>query len=195
MKLIGVIGGIGSGKTTLCRMFERWGAQVINADRLGKEVVETNPFLLKRLRDEFGGTILDSDGSLNRRELGRLAFKSPTARLKLNRIVHPFLLNLLQEKIRRGKSLGPLVIDAALLVEWNLSEFIDLLILVKTRKELRIKRTSQRWSREEIEERMALQLPDEEIAKKANLVIDNNGSLQDLEAEARKAWEMINQLS
>ncbi len=194
MQVIGVTGGIGSGKTILCRMFERWGARVIDADRLGKEVVERNSSLLKRLKREFGGGILNPDGSLNRRELGELAFKSPTARRKLNSIVHPPLLELLREGIRRERGPDPLVIDAALLVEWHLSEIIDLLILVRASKELRVKRTGQRWSREEIERRMALQLTDEEMAKEVDLIIDNNGNLQELEAKARRAWEMINQL-
>ncbi len=194
MKVIGVTGGIGCGKTTLCRMFQSWGAQVIDADRLGREVVESDPSLLKRLKREFGGTILNPDGSLNRRELGRLAFKSPMAQLKLNRIVHPPLLKLLKEKIRKAKDPDPLVVDAALLVELNLCEILDYLILVRATKEIRIRRIGRKWNIEEIEERMAAQLPEKEIAMKANLVIDNNGSLKELEAEAHKAWKMISQL-
>jgi len=194
MMIVGVTGGIGSGKTTLCRMFERWGAQVIDADGLGREVVEADPALLKRLEEEFGGAIRNPDGTLNRRELGRLAFKSPAARRRLNSIVHPPLLSLLRERIRRKGGSAPLVIDAALLVEWALSEIIDLLILVRASKELRIRRVGRRWSREEIEQRMALQLSDEEIAKEAGLIIENNGSLQELEAEAHRAWEVINRL-
>jgi len=194
MKVIGVTGGIGCGKTTICRMFQSWGARVIYADRLGREVVESNPSLLKRLEREFGGTILNPDGSLNRRELGRLAFKSPTAQLKLNRIIHPPLLKLLKEKIRKAKDPGPLVVDAALLVEWNLCEILDYLILVRATKEIRIRRIGRKWNIVEIKERMAAQLPEKEIAMKANLVIDNNGSLKELEAEAHKAWKMISQL-
>jgi dephospho-CoA kinase len=194
MKVIGVTGGIGSGKTTLCRMFQSWGGKVIDADQLAREVVEGNESILKKLEREFGSRTLNPDGSLNRKELGRLAFKSPKDRIKLNRIVHPTLLKLLKEKIRSAKEPGPLIVDAALLVEWNLYRILDYLILVRAAKEVKAKRIAGKWSREEIEERMAAQLPEEEIAERADLVINNDGSLKELEAEARRAWKVIKQI-
>lgn len=194
MKVIGVTGGIGSGKTTLCRMFQSWGGKVIDADQLAREVVEGSESILKKLEREFGSRTLNPDGSLNRRELGRLAFKSPKDRIKLNRIVHPTLLKLLKEKIRSAKEPGPLIVDAALLVEWNLYRILDYLILVRAAKEVKAKRIARKWSREEIEERMTAQLPEEEIAERADLVINNDGSLKELEAEARRAWKVIKQI-
>lgn len=194
MKVIGVTGGIGSGKTTLCRMFQSWGGKVIDADQLAREVVEGNESILKKLEREFGSRTLNPDGSLNRKELGRLAFKSPKDRIKLNRIVHPTLLKLLKEKIRSAKEPGPLIVDAALLVEWNLYRILDYLILVRAAKEVKAKRIAGKWSGEEIEERMAAQLPEEEIAERADLVINNDGSLKELEAEARRAWKVIKQI-
>ena len=194
MKVIGVTGGIGSGKTTLCRMFQSWGGEVIDADQLAREVVEGNQSILKRLAREFGPETLNPDGSLNRRGLGRLAFKSPRERIKLNRIVHPPLLKLLKTKIRSAKEPGPLIVDAALLIEWDLSEILDYLIIVRAAREVKAKRIGQKWSREEIEERMAAQLQEEEIAERADLVINNDGSLKELETEARRAWKVINQL-
>ncbi len=123
-----------------------------------------------------------------------MAFKSSENRLKLNRIVHPPLLKLLKERIKKTKGPGPVIIDAALLGEWNeLSAILDFLILVRAKKRTRKKRIGSRWSLREIEERMALQLPAEELAKKADLVIDNDGSLKELEGQAHKAWEMISQ--
>ena len=117
--IIGVTGGIGAGKSTVCAVFEKAGARVIDADATGHEVLR-DPIVIRNLTDVFGREILDSDGQIARRKLGKRAFASDKNREKLNAIVWQPLRQLLLDKIHTAldrEPTRPVVVDAALLVE------------------------------------------------------------------------------
>jgi len=193
--IIGVTGGIGSGKTTVSGLFEKMSAFTVDADRVGKEVVEDKK-VLSQLAEAFGPEILDQDGKLIRRKLGRLAFSIPKRSQKLNQIVHPPLVKRLWEIVEKvlDENPGrPVVIDAALIVEWGELERFDVLVVVAADEDKVKERFlgDTRLSAEEVEERLKAQLPFKEKLIVADYVIYNNSSLEDLEKEAYKVWNKI----
>ena len=196
MLLIGITGGIGSGKTEVAKVFQKLGAKILSGDEIGKDVVEKNPQLLKKLVKTFGHEILDSKKRLNRKKLGVIAFSSPSSTKKLNQIVHPFLLKDLKEKIKSLKKKGykkTLVIDAALIVEWGLQKETDFLIFVDCPKEKRIERLIQQkgYSKKEAEGRIKAQLPESKKRKLADFTIENEGNLRGLRKSAEVLWKEI----
>ncbi|MGB2696611.1 MAG: dephospho-CoA kinase [Candidatus Zixiibacteriota bacterium] len=194
MTVIGITGGIASGKTEVAKVFQRLGAKILSGDEIGKDVVERNPHLLKKLVKTFGNEILDSKKRLNRKNLARIAFSSKSLTKKLNQIVHPFLLKDLKEKIKSLKKRGyrkPVVIDAALIVEWDLQSKFDCLIFVDCSRQKRIKRLIQQkgYTRKEAEGRIKAQFPESKKRKQADFVIKNEGSLKELREKAKAFWE------
>lgn len=196
MILIGITGGIASGKTEVAKVFQKLGAEILSGDEIGKDVVEKNPQLLKKLVKAFGEEILTSKKRLNRKKLGKIAFSSPSLTEKLNRIVHPFLLENLKEKIeslRRKSDKKIVVVDAALIVEWGLQKKLDYLVLVDCSKEKRVKRLIRQrgYTRKEAEQRIKAQLPESRKRKHADFIIKNAGGLKELRAHARVLWRKI----
>ncbi|MDH4223637.1 MAG: dephospho-CoA kinase [candidate division Zixibacteria bacterium] len=195
MKIIGITGGIGSGKTEVAKIFKKLGAKVISADQLGKEVVEKNPQVLKKLVKTFGREILTEDKKLKRKRLGELAFSSVEKKDRLNKIVHPYLLSALRKKIRefKKKTSGILIVDAALIVEWGLQKELDYLILVESTLKNRLKRLMeyQGYSRKEALKRVRLQLNDKTRRKYANHIIRNNSDLKGLRRRVVLLWKKL----
>ncbi len=196
MLLIGVTGGIACGKTEVCKVFQKNGATILSGDQIGKEAVEKNKKVLKELVQTFGQTILNKDGTLNRRKLGKIAFASEESKEKLNKIIHPHLLKKLRKRIEslsKKTSEAVVVIDAALIVEWSLEKELDWLIFVQSKRENKIKRLQKfkGYSKEETMDRIRSQLP--EIAKKrlADFVIRNDKGLSELREKANRLWEKI----
>lgn len=199
MPVIGVGGGIASGKTTVCKFFEKWGAHIVDADEIGKEVVEKNPALLKELSKVFGDGIFHDDGTLDRRRLGHIVFHNENARRKLNAIVHPTLLSELTQNVR--ERLGEnreavVVIDAALLLEWDLHSLLDVLLVVETTEEKQTERLIQAagLTRKEAQDRIQAQSHFKEKRTKADFLITNNATVQELEEKAKEVWEKIKTL-
>ncbi len=196
MPIIGVGGSSASGKTSVCRLFQKWGAHIIDADRIGKDVVETNPLLLGKLVEAFGEQILGPSRALDRKKLGRIVFNNPDARWRLNAMVHPPLLAELRNQIRSQQERDPdsiIVVDAALLFEWNLESILDLSVVVEASEERRMERLLEKTelSRDEAQERIKAQAGLAMKNASADLMITNNGSLEDLEHQAREVWEHI----
>ncbi len=173
---VGITGLIGSGKSTAARIFEENGAAIIDADRIGQTVVDENPELLDKLVEEFGPEIVDGGGKLLRKELAALAFSSDEAKEKLNRIVHPYLLRELKLRMRE-LSLGYelIVIDAALLLDWNLDEMVDLVLVIDAPEELRFKRLEERGiTAEDAKARQDRQLDFRVFSSRADHLIVND---------------------
>jgi dephospho-CoA kinase len=196
MLLIGITGGIASGKTEVAKVFQKQGAKILSGDEIGKDVVENNPQLLKKLVKTFGNEILDSKKRLNRKKLGKIAFSSSSLTKKLNQIVHPFLLKDLKEKIESLKKRGyknPVVIDAALIVEWELQKKLDYLVFVDCSKRKRIQRLIEQkgYTRKEAEARIKAQLPESKKRKVADIVIQNEGELKALREKAKALGRKI----
>ena len=194
--IIGVTGGIGAGKSSVCRAFEACGALVVDADRIGHETVEV-PAVLRELVAAFGEGILDGEGRLVRRELGRRAFASEASRQRLNAIVWPPLGQRLEARVRQALRKCPhrsVAIDAPVLLEWGDPDGLcEVVVVVTAPREVRLRRTVARLgiSRAEVEARMASQLPEEDKIRAADYVIVNDGSPEELEEEARAIWQQI----
>jgi dephospho-CoA kinase len=194
MYLVGITGGIASGKTEVAKVFKKLGARIISGDELGQEVVKKNKSVLRRLVRVFSKSILNKNGSLNRKRLGELAFFSKSNVRKLNSIVHPHLLFSLKSQIKElEKSKDIVVVDAALIVEWNIQKQFDSLILVDSKEENQIARirSGRKYSSRIGREIIRCQLPKKSKITYADLVIANNGNLKQLREKARKAWSVI----
>ncbi len=194
--IVGVTGGIGAGKSRVCDVFARHGAYVIEADEVGRAAVD-DPAVLRSLAETFGPGILDENGVLVRRELGRRAFASTEARDRLNAIVWPTLTAKLKERTRSAlahRPQRPVVIDAALILEWGEHrDLCDVLVVVTAPETVRIQRAMERkgLSETEVRERMACQLPESDKVEAADFVIENTGSAAELETVAHSVWRQI----
>lgn len=197
--IVGVTGGIGAGKSRVCEVFAREGAYVIDADELGRQAVE-DPAVMLALTRAFGEGILDENGVLNCRELGRRAFASAEARDRLNAIVWPALREQLQgcagsALVQRPER--PVVIDAALILEWGDHRGLcDVLVVVTAPEAVRIRRAMERkgLSEGEVRDRMACQLPESDKIEAADYVIENAASTTELETRGLAVWRQIRKL-
>jgi len=195
MKIIGITGGIGSGKTEVAKIFKKLGSKILSGDEIGKEVVEKNSSVLKKLVKSFGDEILNRDKNLNRRKLGKIAFSTVENRDKLNKIVHPYLLSNLMKKIKeyRKKGSGIVVVDAALIIEWGLQKELDYLILVESALRNRIKRLKVNlgYSQKEAMNRIKVQIKDKTRRKYADFVIRNDKDLKELRRKTVSLWKFL----
>lgn len=193
--LVGITGGIGSGKSSLARLLAKRGAALVDADHLGHQVLEI-PEVIAALVRTFGAAIADSQGKVVRKELGKLAFASQEGFEGLSRIVRPFLETRLWEEVAGAE--GPardrlVVVDAALIFEWGVQSRFDLIVVVDASESLRRQRAAARQglSEEEVRKRMAWQLPAREKAACADLVVRNEGAMEELEQAADLVWQQI----
>ncbi|MEW6723479.1 MAG: dephospho-CoA kinase [Bacillota bacterium] len=194
MLVVGLTGGIASGKSTVSRILRQLGAEIIDADRVVKEIERPGTEVWRELVAEFGEGILRKDGSINRKRLARLAFPDPARLKRLNEIVHPRAIQLCQERLeearRRHRRPPLLVLDAPLLIEANMTHMVDEVWVVAVGRETQIQRLIDRdhLSREEALHRLQAQMPLEEKLKYADRVIDTSGSLEETEKQVRGVW-------
>lgn len=193
--VVGITGGIGSGKSSLARLLAQRGATLLDADRLGHQVLEA-PEVSAALIGGFGTAITDRAGKVERKELGKLAFASQEGFELLSRIVRPFLEKRLWEEVAGAE--GPekdrlVVVDAALIFEWGVEDRFDLIVVVDASVPLRRQRAAARQglTLEEVDKRMAWQLPAQEKAARADLVVRNEGTLEELARAAELVWQHL----
>ncbi|HOP06786.1 MAG TPA: dephospho-CoA kinase [candidate division Zixibacteria bacterium] len=186
---LGVTGQIGAGKSEAVRILSRLeDSVVVDADLIGRQVVENSPSLLKQLVTRFGPQILTPTGKLRRKTLARFAFADESGRCDLNALVHPFLLKELRNQVKQSLRVHRLVIvDAALLLDWNLDRELDLTLVIHASRELRLNRLAARGiSREDALARQKMQLPIAVYRSRADRFILNNGNLKELESKLVK---------
>ena len=195
MIVIGVAGGIASGKSTVARIFEELGARVLDADAIGHDLLRTDE-LRDRIREAFGEGVLTPEGDVDRRALGRLVFGDGQARQRLNRLVRPAIRAEIRRRIAgmRGEGYdGAVVVDAPLLVDTGPTDLADRVILVTApapaRKERIILRSG--LTGQEAEQRIAAQVPDAKQARWADYVLENNGTPDELAEQAGALWKRI----
>jgi dephospho-CoA kinase len=192
--VIGLTGGIASGKSTVSAMLQDLGAELIDADQVAREVVEPGEPALAEIARRFPG-VVGPDGRLDRAKLGERIFSAPSEREALNAIVHPRIRERVEEKTRslaaRGVEL--VIYDAPLLIENRLHEGMEGVILVAAPKELQLERLRARngLTREQAEARVASQLPLEEKRRFATWVVENDGPLEQTRARVEEIWREI----
>ncbi|MBV8388702.1 MAG: dephospho-CoA kinase [Mucilaginibacter sp.] len=176
MLKVGITGNIGSGKTTVSRIFEILGVPVFYADDAAKTVMVEDPILIDSLKKEFGGESYFDDGSLNRKHIASIVFHNETQLAKLNAIVHPAVFRAFDNWVGSIKEAPYVMKEAALLFESSSYKMCDKTIMVTAPLELRISRVMQRdnLSHAEVESRNARQFPEEKKTQLADFVIRND---------------------
>jgi dephospho-CoA kinase len=194
MRVVGLTGGIASGKSTVSVMFRELGAEVIDADQVAREVVDAGTPGLEEVARRFPG-VVDATGRLDRAALGRRVFADPAERRALEAIVHP---RIREEVARRTEALaraGVTVVlyDAALLIENGLHRGMEGVVLVSAPEAVQRARLAARDGLDEpaITARLAAQLPLADKQAHATWVVDNGGSLDETRAQVRRIWEDI----
>ena len=181
MLIIGLTGGIASGKSTVARMLEKKGAFLLDADHIAKEVVRPGEAAWHEIVEWLGASITGPGGALDRRRLSELIFADPGARRRLEAIVHPRVFETLARetaKIRRRSPSAVLIYDVPLLIESKMDELVDLVLLVYVPPEVQLKRLQKRdnLSAAEALSRVRAQMSLEEKRACADYIIDNRGS-------------------
>lgn len=197
--VVGLVGGIASGKSTVARMFEQLGAGLIDADKIGHEVLK-RPLIVRTLRQAFGESILAADGSVDRKRLGPLVFGTDAearARLaKLEGIVHPVIhaeaVRLLSQIKRSASPPLAAVIDAPLLLEAGWAPMCELIVFVDTPQEVRQQRALERgWTLEHFAEREAAQWSIDEKKAQATHILDGNTNEDQLRNSVKSLLEQM----
>jgi dephospho-CoA kinase len=196
MFIIGVTGSFGTGKTTVAKMFKELGAKLIDADEIAHKIIRPGTIAWKKAIASFGRCILLPQGIIDRKKLGSIVFKDKSSLDKLCRIIHPIVIEEIEKKVNQIKIDTPdslVVIDAPLLIEAGLVDRIGVLIVVKANRETQIKRSINRTrlSRNQILQRIRMQMSLKDKEEKADYIIDNNGTLAQTKKRVKKIWKEV----
>ena len=193
--VIGLTGGIGTGKSTVARRLIEKGYPVIDTDIISKEIIEKEEIIIK-INEELGD-VLDYNGKINRKKLGQIVFKDKKKLNVLNSIMHPIILNEMRKQINEKNKLHNIIIvDVPLLFEINIEKEFDLILLVYSTKEIQLKRIMERDNRTKeeslniINSQMDLELKN----KKSDYILKNNNTLKDLYEEIDNVLEKLEKL-
>lgn len=193
--VIGLTGGIASGKSTVSTMLKEKGIRVVDADHIARIVVEVGEPAYNQIVEEFGIGILKEDTTINREKLGAIIFADEKKRQTLNSIVHPavrkeMLKQIEEEKTKRANAV---VLDIPLLFESKLTHMVDITLLVYVDQETQMKRLRMRngYNEEEIKMRINSQLPLHEKRELSDYIIDNNGSIEETKKQLNMLLDQI----
>ena len=193
MFVIGLTGGIGTGKTQVSEMLEKLGAAIVNADLLGHQIYLPQSDGWREVVEAFGQGVLTSDGEIDRKKLGPIVFGDPEALEKLNAITHHKIYKLADESIKKLGEQGSevVVLEAALLVEAKWTPLADEVWVVTAPEKDIVQRIRERngLDEEAIRSRISSQMPQEERVAHADVVIDNAGDLNNLRNKIQKLWD------
>ncbi len=182
---IGVTGGIGSGKSTVCKLFAKLGRSVLSADDIARRLTQTNTDVKLSIRKTFGEQVFSQDGNLNRKELAGIVFQNQTLKKKLDKIIHPHVfaeVDLLIRRLPPAERSPYVLIEAALIFESEMDERLDYVIVVQADEETRIKRVIERdnVNREDVLARIRSQMDVNAKVELADFLIQNDGDEQSL---------------
>lgn len=198
MWVIGIVGGVASGKSLVSQTFARLGAEVIEGDRLGHEVLQ-EPEVVALLRERWGDQILSESGEVNRRAIAQIVFApTPAGKVELQfleSVTHPRISarmrNRISELAARG-AVDMVVLDAALLLEAGWDEYCDRILFVETPESVRFERAASRgWTREDFARREAAQLPLAKKRQRADTIIDNAQSPAETARQVEQFWKKL----
>ena len=192
MLVVGLTGGIGSGKSSVSALLAEKGAVVIDADRIVHEVQAPGGAAYHPIVDRFGSEVVLDDGSLDRKKLASIVFADPEALAELNKVTHPLVAREIAERMAAEAQTDHVVIlDVPLLVESGRTDMVGM-IVVDCPVDVAVQRAVARGMDEaDVRRRIAAQASREERLAKADFVVDNSGSLDDLRREVDRAWEWI----
>ena len=189
MAVVGLTGGIGSGKSTVARLFGALGVHWVDADDVAREVVEPGTPALKKIAEHFGQEILLPDGGLDRAALRRIVFDAPEERTWLEGLLHPVIREELMRQLRPvNYSLPYVLLVSPLLLETDQHELVEKVVVVDVPVDVQIQRTMARDTndREQVERIIAAQMPREQRLRKADDVVDNNLAMMDVERQVEQ---------
>ena len=193
MLTIGLTGNFGTGKTTVSQMLANLGAAIINADELGHEVLQPSTQAYKEVVAAFGKSILKPNGEVDRNKLAKLVFDDTTALTRLNQITHPKMYEIVKHKIEeyRQKGTKVVVLEAALLIEAGWTPLADQVWVTVAPEATIVGRlkSSRGLSEEQVLARLRTQMPQEEKAKQADVVINTDCPLDALRAKISELWQ------
>ena len=193
MLVIGLTGGIGSGKTTVSGFLEELGAEVIDADKVGHVTYLPDMPAWRDLIDTWGEDLLQPNREIDRKKLGAIVFSDPANLEKLNSIVHPRMRDIMNDRIEafRGEGKQVVVVDAAILIEAKWTSLVDEVWVTDAPEDVVVQRVMARngWEEEQVRSRMASQMPAEERQSYADVVIDTDATLDEVRERVRAAFE------
>jgi dephospho-CoA kinase len=194
--VIGLTGGIGAGKSTVTQLLEELGAAVIDADKVGHQIYLPDLPAWREIVATFGADVLNADRTINRPALGKIVFADPEALRRLNRIVHPKMFDRMAEliaELRTQGGMNAIVVEAAVLIEANWMPLVDQVWVVVASEAVVVDRLAKQrnLSTEQVRTRIAAQLSNDERLKHAQVVIRNDGSLEEVRTAIQQAWNQL----
>ena len=197
--IVGITGGIACGKTTVSELLAEKGAIPINADEIGHQLLKADSPVISELVDAFGQEILEESGDVSRKKLGAIVFKDKSARERLNTTLHPLIIQRSRTLARQLVMENPscvVLLDAPLLIEAGAYNSVDLIVVVTASPETQLQRILERsqvqnrpLSETEAQARIDAQMPVKEKVKYADVVIENEGALDELNKQVDALWE------
>lgn len=196
MTIIGVTGGIGAGKSSVSMILRDLGAIVIDADHVSREVVKPHKPAWIEIRKTFGDNVFNDDGTLDRGKLAQIVFSSEEKKLELEGIIHKQVVFEIEKRLKSLKASGyndTVVLDVPIPIKRGFLDIVDRVWVVFSRDEIRINRVVERSgiSREDAEKRIKSQMTQEEYKELAHEVIENNGSLNELEEKVKALYDIL----
>ncbi|MFH0839314.1 MAG: dephospho-CoA kinase [Candidatus Omnitrophota bacterium] len=197
MKIIGVTGSIGTGKSTVSDFFKKLGAYVIDLDEIVHELLRKNTYLCAQIKNHFGNSIVDEKGAMHRKKLGKKVFENKDKLNLLCGIIHPEVLKVLKQRLDEiGLKAydACIVIDAPLLIEAHLLDLVDTVVVVKADEVLQIGRCKRKFgfSKEDVVKRMRAQMSLDEKMRFADFIIDNNSGKTNTFMQVKQIFNLIN---
>ena len=195
MKVIGLTGGIGSGKSTVSQFLAELGATIINADKVGHEVFKPDTEAWREVVAAFGKQVVSANGNIDREKLGAIVFGNPETRARLNQIMHPRIYDLVKAQLEeyRRQGVAVVVIEAPLLVEAGWTSLVDEVWVTTASEDTVLSRLKERTGLSEGESRARIrsQLPTEERILHADVVIDTDCDLDELKTKVKELWRRL----
>ena len=195
MKVIGLTGGIGSGKSTVSQYLQELGAVILDADKVGHEAYRPNTETWQELVAAFGRQILTPDDEIDRKKLGEIVFSNPESLAQLNQIVHPRMYQMMETRIEecRQQGVAVVVLEAAILLEAGWTPLVDEVWVTVASESTVVGRVKERTGlpEEQILARIRSQLSSEERAKQANVVVNNDSNLDELKTKVKELWQKL----
>lgn len=195
MLAVGLTGGIGAGKSTFAAFLAERGAQVIDADQIGRDALAPGEPAWHSVVSQFGDEILVPGAmQVDRKRLAGIVFEEPRKLAALNAIVHPVILQRIADDLEKlSRTDAVVVVDAALITELGLRDALDAVVVVTTSRQERVDRLvrTRGMSLDDVNARMASQASPEELEANADYVVRNDGTLEDLAAEADRVWALL----